>query len=584
MLVLLAAVVSGAWAAVPDKVYYRVYDYSDGKLTYTDNEIAGTGVTEVTSSTTEWENGTYVVPATTEISSRITVTGTVNLIILDDAELTAQKGITVSDGNTLNIYMGNSSNSIQSTGQLNATAVEDMDDSAYPNVYDCRGAGIGGYLVLDPFEGSVITDKIECGNVNIHGGKINVQNESKRVAGIGGAEYGTGGNITIYYSNVTAYGKELVSAIGAGKGGSGGTVAIYGGNVNAIVTDIYNTTTPGFSASLTVGKDVQVYALSGSKSPDEDLSDDTNVAPEGGGQVTTFNNSMFTRYTSSAPAPAASTYAITLAEGTEDGDNWTISPNPAEEGATVTVTYSGEKKVKSVKAVKKAADPAPASIIDLSTLTADYEAKDGETLTGTLASNVKISIADGANVTLKDATINGEDNFSYAWAGITCAGDATITLEGTNMVKGFYSDYPGIQVPMDKTLTIQGTGSLNATSNGYGAGIGGGYKIACGNITISGGTVEATGGAFAAGIGGGHSASCGNITINGGTVTATGGNYGAGIGGGRNNGACGTITITSGVTSVTVTKGTNAPYSIGAGDGGQDITVNIENGANVTQN
>jgi len=37
------------------------------------------------------------------------------------------------------------------------------------------------------------------------------------------------------------------------------------------------------------------------------------------------------------------------------------------------------------------------------------------------------------------------------------------------------------------------------------------------------------------------------------------------------------------VTSVTVTKGTNAPYSIGAGDGGQDITVNIENGANVTQ-
>ncbi|MBQ2577118.1 MAG: hypothetical protein II566_07590, partial [Lachnospiraceae bacterium] len=116
-----------AYAAVPDKVYYRVYDYSDGKLTYTDNEIAGTDVTEVTSSTTEWADGTYVVPATTTISSRITVTGTVNLIILDGATLTAEKGITVSDDNTLNIYMGNSSNSIQSTGQLNATAVEDME-------------------------------------------------------------------------------------------------------------------------------------------------------------------------------------------------------------------------------------------------------------------------------------------------------------------------------------------------------------------------------------------------------------------------------------------------------------------------
>ena len=182
--------------------------------------------------------------------------------------------------------MGNSSNSIQSTGQLNATAVEDLDDSAYPDVYDCRGAGIGGYLVLDGMEFTPIIEKIDCGNVNIHGGKINVQNGSKRVAGIGGAEYGAGGNITIYHSKVTAYGDELVSAIGAGKNGSGGTVAIYGGNVNAIVTNIYNTTTPGIGASLTVGKDVQVYALSGSKSPDEDLSDDTNVAPEGGGQVT----------------------------------------------------------------------------------------------------------------------------------------------------------------------------------------------------------------------------------------------------------------------------------------------------------
>ena len=55
-----------------------------------------------------------------------------------------------------------------------------------------------------------------------------------------------------------------------------------------------------------------------------------------------------------APAP---TYAITLAEGTEDADKWSISPNPAEEGATVTATYSGDKKVKSVKAVKKPEPP-----------------------------------------------------------------------------------------------------------------------------------------------------------------------------------------------------------------------------------
>ena len=275
-----------------------------------------------------------------------------------------------------------------------------------------------------------------------------------------------------------------------------------------------------------------------------------------------------------------------MKDGVKDADKWTVKVGEGQAQAlpigglkgdgseTVTLQYTGRLKVKGVKATSDAA-PAAGKTVDLSTLTADYEAKDGDVLTGTLANNVKISIAAGATVKLKDATINGGDDYSYKWAGLNCAGDATITLEGTNMVKGFYADYPGIQVPMDKTLTIQGTGSLNARSNGYAAGIGGGYKIACGNIVINSGTIEATGGWNAAGIGGGHSASCGNITINGGTVTATGGNYGAGIGGGRNNGACGTITITSGVTSVTATKGSGAPYSIGKGTNGTCGTVTI---------
>ena len=53
--------------------------------------------------------------------------------------------------------------------------------------------------------------------------------------------------------------------------------------------------------------------------------------------------------------PTATKYAVTLAEGTDDAGNWTISPANAEEGQTVTITYNGTKKVKSVKAVKKAA-------------------------------------------------------------------------------------------------------------------------------------------------------------------------------------------------------------------------------------
>ena len=254
---------------------------------------------------------------------------------------------------------------------------------------------------------------------------------------------------------------------------------------------------------------------------------------------------------------------------------------------------------------------------DLSTLTAAYTAQDGDILTGTLGSNVKISIADGATVTLNNVTINGTNDYDYEWAGITCLGNATIILSGTNTVKGFYENYPGIQAAAGKTLTINGTGSLTASSNGYSAGIGGGSGVACGNIEIQGGTITATGGERGAGIGGAYNASCGTITISGGTVTATGGQYGAGIGGGRRHTAnvscgnilisggtvtatggdgaagigggrgnnstyksrCGTITITTGVTKVTAKKGSDATNSIGAGQLGTCGTVTI--GGNV---
>ncbi len=211
--------------------------------------------------------------------------------------------------------------------------------------------------------------------------------------------------------------------------------------------------------------------------------------------------------------------------------------------------------------------------VNLSTKNTAYTAQNGETLTGTLANNVKISIADGATVILNGVNINGSGTWTSGnYAGITCEGDATIILSGTNTVKGFYSHYPGIYVPENKTVTIQGSGSLNASSNGSGAGIGGGIDFNCGNITITGGNITATGGNGRPGIGGGTEA-CGNITITGGTITATGGNAAAGIGG-SNTGSCGDITITSGVTRVTATKGNNiSPNSIGKGAYGTCGTV-----------
>ena len=244
--------------------------------------------------------------------------------------------------------------------------------------------------------------------------------------------------------------------------------------------------------------------------------------------------------------------------------------------------------------------------IDLSKLSEPYIAVNGDVLTGTLPEDVsvKISITDGATITLQEVTIEGWDHKDYDWAGLTCEGDATIVLKDVNSVRGFYFFQPGISVPVGKTLTIRGDGdgTLNVQSNNslhpdeyvYGPGIGGrinndcgniriesgtvnaiGHKSSpgigssnghiCGNITITGGTVTATGGDYAAGIGAGEgfSARCGNITITGGTVTAKGGQEATGIGCGLNS-HCGNITISNSA-SVTATKGGSAPYSVGFG-------------------
>jgi len=260
-------------------------------------------------------------------------------------------------------------------------------------------------------------------------------------------------------------------------------------------------------------------------------------------------------------------------------------------------------------ATARAALPEPTAetdnVVDLGTLNADYEAKDGDVLTGWLGNNVKISVASGATVTLNGVTITSPSDWSDPWAGINCLGDATIVLSGENTVNGMNSRYPGIHIVKGKTLTIKGDGSLTVSSKNMGAGIGGGRDLDCGNIVIEGGTINAAGreggagiGAgmygscgnititggnitatedrWAAGIGGGNgsSASCGNITITGGTINATGGYRAAGIGGGW-NGSCGDITITDGVTILTATKGQYAPYSIGVGYASSVGTVTI---------
>ena len=223
-------------------------------------------------------------------------------------------------------------------------------------------------------------------------------------------------------------------------------------------------------------------------------------------------------------------------------------------------------------------------VVDLSTINEDYTAKNGELLTGTLAGNYKISIADGATVTLSNANINGDRSLTAVGCpGITCVGDAKIILADgtTNTVYGLgtgTNDYCGIFIPENKTLTIEGNanainaGILNVGCTSalgtYAAGIGGYKNKSCGNIVIKGGVINATGGLSSAGIGGGAEVgsnnvySCGNITISGGTVTASSHSYAPGIGAGCGNTkacVCGDITLSGGtITAINSVSGGGA--------------------------
>jgi hypothetical protein len=207
--------------------------------------------------------------------------------------------------------------------------------------------------------------------------------------------------------------------------------------------------------------------------------------------------------------------------------------------------------------------------VNLSTLTSDYVAQDGDVLTGTIDNKaVMISIAPGASVTLRNATIIGSAeyyttsegsgpgpsktkyHYEHANPGISCVGNATIILEGNNQVCGHSPYYPGIMPgPKGTTLTIKGDGSLYAYSHGCAPGIGtprgglfdnsAGSRYELGHLIIEGGDITAFGGDGmenldedygSPGIGCDRKSSLDGITLKGGTVRAYGKRGSAGIG------------------------------------------------------
>ena len=258
---------------------------------------------------------------------------------------------------------------------------------------------------------------------------------------------------------------------------------------------------------------------------------------------------------------APPSYAVTLAEGTEDADKWTI-PAEAAEGTTVTATYSGTKKVKSVKAVKKntayaaneynkgswdgtkvvftkqtaASEPTAVANSDAAvTWSAGWYTVSGNvTITGdvSLTADAHLILQDGATLTINgqlDCRTNSKNLYIYGQK--KGDGKLNVTNNGANAINSntnYRIDIHGGEV------TAAATGSGNGLFTGYlavyggklTATSGGGNGIGFGNtIDVYGGEVVATSNATSDahyGFRSSGSTDNQNLTVYGGKVTATG--------------------------------------------------------------
>lgn len=217
------------------------------------------------------------------------------------------------------------------------------------------------------------------------------------------------------------------------------------------------------------------------------------------------------------------------------------------------------------------------------------------TITGTSTGNTVTIDADKdqtANVTLENVEINASST-GQAAVDVTGSGNTNIELNGNNTLTGgnWYAglqhnketDAEGNETSGKLTITdTDGNGSLCATGNYGGAGIGGGNLKDAGKIEITGGSITAaTGGLDGAGIGGGGAGGDADITISGGTINAIGGTDpwgqpgaigGAGIGGGGSGGNA-TVTITGGAVIENATGGGGCAGIGGGYTSKSDVTI-----------
>ena len=234
---------------------------ADSGYTYIDKNgekktTEGLTVAPITADTAMLTTGWYVVDSNVTRSEAITVSGNVNLILVDSCTLTVtgsfyNAGINVSAGSSLTVYgQAGGTGTLYAQGSPRAAGIGSGDGGTVGTINICSGTvtaigGSGTYhqgMLFGSGAGIGGGYSSTSGTINIFGGTVTAKGgEAFRVAGagIGGGGLGAGGQINISGGIVQAISGEIEPCDGAGAGiggggsGEGGTIVISGGEVTA---------------------------------------------------------------------------------------------------------------------------------------------------------------------------------------------------------------------------------------------------------------------------------------------------------------------------------------------------------------
>jgi|GEM_PF-1195988 len=524
-------------------------------------------------------DGWYVLMGDVSLSKRIVLSGTVNLILCDGAEVTAPKGISVDSVDTLNIYGQTDSDgelTITSPGDYNpAIGTDGTSSSTYYTggtivinggvIYAQGGAyaaGIGG--------GRKATGKtiiINGGTVNSRGGtsapgigagfscansdtNITVNGGTVNATGNGNGA-GIGSSFSGYYSSIVING-GTINAIGGSNAGIGGSAATYA--TQPITINGGNITASGSNYSAAIGggynKDLSLIVINGGNI------DASNGGIGAANNISSPNCAVELNWTNASDSITSGSYngSVTFTKDFVISGTDTVAADSNIAGETIipdidfTVSFFDEDGVtvlaaaQTVKNGMTATEPTEPvkygyefdcwldgyNIFDFTEPI--YESVD---LTAHWIAFDPIDYLDEDGI-FRTCNVywkvdSGTVNLSDAWYAIT--DDVTIsdrmTVSGTvNLILcdgATLTAVKGIDVPDGATLNIYAestSGTLLVTNpdSGY-AGIGVENGEAAGTISINSGVVTVAAGNDAAAIGGGDS---GSVTFNGGNVTSNG--------------------------------------------------------------